>query len=371
MTSRADRRAPPRLSAFRRGGALALALAAPLLLAACFDDAAAGDAAAAAPADVPTVRIATVGEAEAFDTRRFVGRVEARSTVDLAFQLAGEIIDLPVLQGEIVRRGEPIAALDATDYELALVRAEASRDLAAAEFARARDLVERGAAPEARLDQTRADLALAEVEIRTAERNILLTSIEAPFDALITRRLVDAFSYVTPGTPVVRVQDVTEMRVVISVPEALIWLAASPESFTAEARLTAMPDRAIPLSLREFITEPGEVARTYDVSFAIEGPRDPRLLPGMTATVELRANGPAAPGGFELPVAAIDPNGSDGFQVWVFDPDDGTVAPRPVTLGLPDADRVPVLEGLAPGEKVVAAGVGRLQPGQRVRPLDL
>jgi RND family efflux transporter MFP subunit len=349
---------------------LALALAAPLLLAGCFEDADAADAAAVSP-DVPTVRLATVGEAASFDTRRFVGRVEARSTVDLAFQLTGEIVDLAVRQGEIVPQGGRIAGLDPTDYRLALDRAEANRDLAEAEFNRARDLVERGAAPEARLDQTRADLALAEVEIRSAERNIGLTTIEAPFDALITRRLTDAFAYVTPGTPVVRVQDVTEMRVVISVPEDLIWLAGQPETFTAGARLTALPELAFPLVLREFATEADAVARTYEVSFAIDAPRDPRVLPGMTATVELRANGAAAPAGFELPVAAIDPNGSDGFQVWVFDPEAGTVAPRAVTLGLPDADRVPVLEGLEPGEQVVAAGVGRLVPGQRVRPLDL
>jgi RND family efflux transporter MFP subunit len=277
----------------RRAG-LALALAAPLLLAGCFDDAAASDP----EPDVPTVRLVTAGAASTIDSRRFVGRIEPLSVVDLAFQLPGEIVDLPVVQGTVVPQGGTIAALDPAAYELALTRARASLALAEAEYARARDLVERGAAPEARLDQTVADRALAAVGVDSAERDLRLTRIAAPFDALITRRLVDTHSYVTGGTAVVRVQDVTEMRVTISVPEDLVWLARSPESFTAGARLAALPEVVLPLRLREFVTEPDRVAQTYEVSFAIDAPRDPRVLPGMTATVEIRANGAGGgPGG--------------------------------------------------------------------------
>jgi RND family efflux transporter MFP subunit len=354
-----------RRAVVRRAG-LALALVAPLLLAACFDDAAASDP----EPGVPTVRLVTAGAASAIDSRRFVGRIEPLSVVDLAFQLPGEIVDLPVVQGTVVPEGGTIAALDPAAYELALTRARASLALAEAEYARARDLVERGAAPEARLDQTVADRALAAVGVDSAERDLRLTRIAAPFDALITRRLVDVHSYVTGGTAVVRVQDVTEMRVTISVPEDLVWLARSPESFTAGARLAALPEVVLPLRLREFVTEPDRVAQTYEVSFAIDAPRDPRVLPGMTATVEIRANA-AGGASAEVPLGAVDPDGAEGFQVWVYDAATGTVEPRPVALGLPDETSVPVLDGLAEGERIVAAGVAQLVAGQRVRPLEL
>lgn len=367
MTRTATLRAPDRHRRRASGPVLALALAAPLLLAACFDDA---QAEGPDDAAIPTVRLATVGAAEAVDSRRFVGRIEARSTVDLAFQLNGEIVDLPVRQGEVVEKGAIVAALDTEGYALALRRAEATRDLARAEFARARDLVERGAAPEARFDQAVADLALAEVAVDTAARDLDLTVLHAPFDALITRRLVDAHAYATPGAPVVRVQDVTEMRVTISVPEDLVFLARAPETFTAAARLTAIPELVFPLELREFVTEADTVAQTYEVTFAVTGERDPRLLPGMTATVEIRA-AVAGGAGVDVPLGAVDPNGSDGFQVWLFDPETRTVAPRAVTLGLPGEATVPVLDGLEPGARVVAAGVQRLVSGQRVRPLEL
>jgi RND family efflux transporter MFP subunit len=326
---------------------------------------------AAAEPPPATVRLMTVDAGPGVIVRRFVGRVEALRTVDLSFQVAGLMTDLPVRTGEVLPKGARIAALDPADFDLARRRAEAQRELAQQEFERARDLTARGAAPVSRRDEALAELRLAEVDFDSAIRDVGLTEITAPFEALVTRRLVDAFTYVTPETPVVRVQDVSELRVVISVPEDLIAARADPDSFTATARLAALPGAPIPLTLREFVTEADAVAQTYEVSFAIDAPRDSQILPGMTATVEIRTNGEAAGRAPVLPLTALDPNGETGFQVWVYDAGDGTVAPLPVELGLPDAESAPVLSGLRGGETIVAAGVDRLRPGMRVRPLDL
>lgn len=322
---------------------------------------------------IQTVRLIQAGGAIASDTRRFVGRLEARSSVDLAFQVAGEINDLPVNEGARVAKGERIASLDPGDFALALERARASLALARAEHDRARDLLARSAVSQSRVDEVVADLKLAEIAVETAKRNQRLTEIKAPFDALIARRLVDAFSYVTPGTPVVRVQDVTELRVRISVPESLIWLARYPDRFEARGYLAALPETGFDLALREFVTEADPVAQTYEVSFALTETEDSRPLPGMTATVELRLRDPALmahSGAVSVPLTAIDPNGPTGFQIWVHDEATGTVSPRPVSVGFPMGDQIPVLSGLQQGEVLVATGVGRLSPGLPVRPFE-
>jgi RND family efflux transporter MFP subunit len=345
-----------------------LSLAMLVVLPGCLPEATAEDVSGP---DAPTVRIEVVGDTVGADVRRFVGRVEAASTVDLAFQLAGQVVELPLWQGEVAPAGTLIAALDEADFRLALARAEATLELTQAEHARARDLAARGAAPEARQDQALADLRLAEVEVEVARRDLELARMEAPFDALITRRLVDRYGYVEPGQAVMRVQDVSELRVRISVPEDLIGLARQPDAFVAGARVAAVPDFAAPLVLREFVSETDSVTQTYDVSFAIDAPRDERVLPGMTATVELRATGAGADAPLMVPVAAVDGNGSEGFQVWVFDRESGTVEPRAVSVGLPEGAHVPVLDGLAPGELIVAAGIQHLAPGLQVRALNL
>ena len=342
----------------RRLGLLLL----PLLLAGCDK----GGAAVAETEAPRTVRIVEVGEAAAIDRRGFVGRVEDLRTVDLAFQVEGELVALPPIEGETLEQGALLAALDPEDFALALERAEAELQLAGADYQRSRDLFARGAVPEARRDQDRAAFRLAEVARDRAARDLRLTRITAPFEALMARRLVDEHAYVTPDRPVLRVHDVTEMRVVISVPEDLVALVRSSGGFTAEARLTAAPDVAFPLTLREFAAEADGVAQSYDVSFAIDAPLDPRVLPGMTATVLVSINGKVAEGATEVPLAAIDTNGAEGFQVWVIDPESREVQPRPVTLGLPGDATATVLDGLEPGEAIVAAGVAQLSPGQRV-----
>lgn len=348
-------------SRWRAAAALVLL---PLVLAAC--DESGATLAEAAPASPVTVRVVEAAPAAAFDRRSFVGRVEARRTVDLTFQVPGEILTIGVGEGDSVAQGSLLAALDPTDYELALERAEAELDLARADFQRSRDLFARQAVPEARRDQDRAAFRLAEVARDRAARDLERTRMSAPFDALVARRLVDEHSYVTNENPVLRVHDVTEMRVVISVPEDLVALVRERGSFTAEARLTAAPDVAFPLVLREIAAEADGVAQSFDVSLAIEGPVDPRILPGMSATVLVAVNGGASSGLVEVPLGAVDTNGADGFRVWVVDPETSEVQPRPVTLGLPGDSMATVTAGLEPGERIVAAGVTRLSAGQRV-----
>ncbi len=353
------------MRSWRNASALVLL---PLLLAGC--DEGGATLVEDTPAPPATVRVVEVAPAAAIDRRSFVGRVEALRTVDLAFQVEGELVALPPIEGETVEQDALLAALDPEDFELALERAEAELQLASADYQRSRDLFARGAVPEARRDQDRAAFRLAEVARDRAARDLRLTRITAPFEALIARRLVDEHAYVTPDRPVLRVHDVTEMRVVISVPEDLVALVRSSGGFSAEARLTAAPEVAFPLSLREFAAEADGVAQSYDVSFAIDAPLDPRVLPGMTATVLVSVNGGSAKGAaesaMEVPLAAIDTNGADGFQIWVIDRSSLEVQPRRVTLGLPSDTTATVLSGLEPGEAIVAAGVAKLSPGQRV-----
>jgi RND family efflux transporter MFP subunit len=342
----------------------AAALIGVVLLGGC--DEPAGNVAAAD--DRPrAVKLTTVETDDGIIRRRFVGRVEALRTVDLAFELTGQVVDLPVVTGEAVAEGSLIAALDRTDFELRLREAEARRDLARLTFRRADDLVSRGAAPQAQRDEAEAEMLLAEVGYDQATRALAQTEITAPFPALITRRHVDAYAFVTPGTPIVRVQDVSEMRVAISVPESLVGLAPEPGTLTARARLAALPGETFPLALREFVTEADPVAQTYEVSFAIDGSRDSRILPGMTATVEIDVQ-TGAPQGLQIPLAAVDGSGPEGPRVWVFDAESGTVSARAVTLGTPREETVPVLDGLETGLRIVAAGADRLLEGQEVRP---
>lgn len=65
-------------------------------------------------------RVMVVSEVDDLFTRDFTGRVDAVQTVDLAFRVSGQLVELPVVEGQRIAKGDLIAALDPTDYENAL-----------------------------------------------------------------------------------------------------------------------------------------------------------------------------------------------------------------------------------------------------------
>lgn len=335
-----------------------------LLLVGCADD----EEPQAPPSQV--IKLFETDQQNMLPTRRFVGRVDARSTVNLAFQVGGRIETFPAVQGSTIPRGEMIAQLDPTDYALQVRSAEAEVEQARRHHNRQRNLYAHNAVSESVLDAARADAELAETQLESAQQELAYTTLHAPFDALITRRLVENHTNVPPNTEVVRIQDISELRIRINVPETLMQHFASERGFKAEAEIAALPGERIPLVYREHITEPDEVAQTYQVEFAPADGAPFIALPGTTATVFIGLEDPLASPVVMVPASALDKTQSGQFRVWVYDPDNGTVAPQQVTTGDIIDDQVVILAGLQAGVSIAAAGVHLLREDMQVKPLD-
>lgn len=328
------------------------------------------------PASQAPVLAVEITRAEAISetqSRSFAGTVEALRTVDLAFQISGQLLELPVVAGQLMPAGTLIALLDVTDFELARDRAQASYDLARAERDRASTLAERGVSADARLETASAEFAQAEVALREAERRLTQTEIQAPFDAVVGRTFLEAFANVTPSAPVVRLQDMSELLIRISLPEDLAATArVAPELFSVTAFFPAAPGYRATLEPRSFLTDADATTRTFDVEFRITGVVDPRVLPGMTANVTISERGNnGAVQAVTVPVSAVDTTSRDEPTLWVYDADTRTVTRRAVRLGLPRDSRIVILDGLEAGEPVVSGGWWRLREGADVRAVNL
>ncbi|MCT7377684.1 efflux RND transporter periplasmic adaptor subunit [Chelativorans salis] len=349
------------MSALHRSGALALAA---LLLAACSES----EANKAEEPQVQTVVIEPVSEFAAIGTRNFVGRLAPVSTVDVSFRVGGELIDLPVSEGTKVEKGGLLAALDPTDYELALRQAQLSAELAKADFERKEKLLASKSISRSAYDQSKTDYELQEVAVENAQRDLSEATIGAPFDALITRRLTDAYTNVQAGQQILRIQDISEFRVKISVPEDILRLVGDPKMIQAEAIIPGT-DKRYPLEYREHNTEADTVAQTYEVTFGMAPPSDVNLLPGMTVSVAVKSVAPQPREAYSVPIAAVDTSAEGGFRVWIYDAESGSVSPRKVEIGTLTGERVPVLSGLHLGEQIVAAGGQLLREGMNVHPM--
>ena len=131
--------------------------------------------------------------------------------------------------------------------------------------------------------------------------------------------------------------------------------------------LDAVPAKPVPATFHSIVTRADPVAQTFEVRFAFTPPPDLRILPGMTGTVRsklvITGNGGAQ---IAVPIEAILSE-ADARYVWVVDADTMTVSKRAVMLGDGVGETLPVLDGLAVGETIVAAGVSYLHEGMRIR----
>ncbi|QFT93189.1 Solvent efflux pump periplasmic linker SrpA precursor [Roseovarius sp. THAF9] len=309
------------------------------------------------------VKLMTLSSEPVTVTRQFFGQVAARQTVDLAFQVPGKLEMLNAEEGARKAEGAEIAQLDLSGYERAVAEAEANFDKAQRDADRLESL--RGqAVSEVQVQDAQTQLRLAEIALNSAREDLEHATLRAPFDALIAKRLVANFQTVQAGTPVVRLHDVSEIRVDIQVPEVLFRKAGADDDVAFHAELPG-DGRRYELALREFETETSATGQTYTITLAfIENP-GAFVFPGASVTVYTAVEGPEQTGVI-LPETALvyDPEGN--AQVMVFE--DGKVTARAVKIEVHEDSRIYMTEGPADGTRIVETGAAQLRDGQSARP---
>ena len=303
--------------------------------------------------------------------RNFFGRVAARETADLAFPLNGTLARFPVEEGATVAAGEVLAELDLAPFKRAVERAEIELAQAERAYARALTLKERDAGSRVEAEDMESARDLTDVALREARDALDDATITAPYRALIAERLTANHVIVAPGAPIVRVHDVSQMRVEIDVPERLFQNFPLVDQVSFSARLPGQ-DEPLALTLVEFQAETAAIGQSYRFTLALPDVPTPGLLPGssltVTAAIPQRAPSLAAP------AAAIVAGDDRQPFVMVFEPNDpaaknageGRVRATPVTVTTSNGVSFSV-DGLPPGVEIVAAGAHLLRDGEFVR----
>jgi len=298
----------------------------------------------------------------------FVARVEAAQTVDVSFEVSGPLARLPVLEGQSVHAGDLIAALEPTDFLLAVREAEVQLKLARQDLQRKRSLLSERGISRSVVDNAQALFDLRRVHLAQAREALSDTKILAPFDAYVAQRFTDNHVNVQAGDKIVRLSDLHELFIVANIPESLLAAATGDRVLGLHARFAFIPERRFELEYRENRGEADAVAQTYEVTFAMPRPESWNILPGMTATLELELSAEAGSGQrINIPTAALIAGADKQFIVWIYDPLTHLVERRAVEVGPAQGHGVSVVSGLRGGELVVATGASQLQQGMKIR----
>lgn len=287
---------------------------------------------------------------------RVDGVIEAVNQATVSSQTSGRIIELPFDVDDFVDKGEVIVRFRDTEQRARYERANASLEEARArqaeaerEFERIREIHARQLVSKAELDRAqanfdaaRARLTAAQAAVREATEQLEQTVVRAPYSGIVVERHVEMGELATPGTPLMTGLSLEHLRVLAQVPQSLI------NDLRRDRRVqVTLPDaRAIDAeSLRIF---PYADANTHTFRVRAELPQGQHdVYPGML--VKMTFNG-AERDALVVPRAAVARRG-EVSAVYLVD-DEGRLHYRQVRTGREQEDRIEVLAGLDPGDRI-------------------
>jgi RND family efflux transporter MFP subunit len=298
---------------------------------------------------------------EATQTIQLVGSLKAVRHIELLAEAAGLVEILHADEGDRVAAGAPLFDIDARRQSANLKEAEAARDLARLDLARAEALAAEGAVADHELERSRATAIAAEAAVERARVGMREARVRAPFAGTVGRRLLSPGQWVTPGTLLTTLTDTDELEIEAAVPERFV--AALAPGRRIDVRVAAWP---APVSgVIAFVSPIVDPAtRSVTVVGRIVN-TDGRLRPGMFAEAKIELGRRPA---VRIPASALEFRG-DTVQVWVIDAD-GLATPQPVVVLTRDAEFADIGEGLTAGARVVREGQQKLRPGVLVRERD-
>ncbi len=316
------------------------------------------------------VKTATVSS-QSVIRKDFSGIVEAVEYVKLAFRVSGQIINLPVVEGQRVKKGQLIAAIDPRDISLQYSADKAAYETAAAQVERNKRLLGRQAISVQEYEISMANYQKAKSAYELSTNNMRDTKLLAPFDGSIEKRLVENYQRVNSGEGIVQLVNTQKLRLKFTVPDDYLYLLRAKD-ITFKVVFDTYPDNVFNAKLEEYLDISTD-GTGIPVTITIDDPAFDRnkydVKPGFTCKIKLASD--IAPFLEEnlvnVPLNAVFGD-SENKKTYVWVVDGNKVSLREVTVYSPTGEaNLLISKGLESGETVVIAGVHQLVDGQTVK----
>jgi RND family efflux transporter MFP subunit len=396
---RIDRNEPPRSTSSRRGVVWVVALAvaggvafgtwrvaAPMVEAQLFKT------------EVSVTEIALVSPSQGQSQLTSTGYVVPQVEVDVSSKLVGRVEKSTISEGSKVKQGDVIFLLDASDQKVQIASAQARVASARARAATARaqlaevslqldrekrlaasgsvgqatvdDLQARSNSLDEQVKATDADVKASDSEVAALGVTLTNTTIKAPVDGTVITKPLQPGDVITPGVPMARIADFSSIVVETDVPEVRLHLVR--KGGPCEIVLDAYPEKRWRGEVVEVSPSlnRSKASATVKVRFL---DRDDTVLPEMAARVSF-LEAPLDESKLKEPAKKIVPGSAvaerGGSRV-VFVLDSGKIRQEQVTLGARFGDGYELLDGPAPGTKIVSDPPSTLTDGQAVKEKSL
>ena len=315
------------------------------------------------------IKVMTVQGGSGSQTLTYPGQTRANKRVDLSFKVPGPLVELPVEEGQAIKKGELIARILPRDFKINLDQAQARAIEAERQYERYKELYIRRQVSKAEFDRYKASRDVAAAQLEDAQNALKDTYLRAPYDGVVAKRHVENFEEVTAKQPIVFFQDISKIEILVNVPETVMATIRKKEPAEINAQFSIAPGKKYPLEIKEFSTEADPQTQTYQIVLVMDQPEDINVLPGMTASVTgTRVEAVPSDTRMIIPAIAVMEDPQEKAFVWLLKEDTMTVHKTMITAGeITGSDNIEVLEGLKAGDKIATSGITKLQDGMKVR----
>jgi len=308
------------------------------------------------------VSLAMVTSRTFSDEIEVLGVAKGRQSVTLTAATTQLVDRVHFADGQSVPRGAILVELKNTEQDASLAQAQAALVEAERAYDRYKTLGQQGWASKAQIDQYESAYKSAQANVAAAKARQNDRMIRAPFAGVVGLSDVTPGALVNPGAPIVTLDDLSTVRVDFQVPER--YLSQVHEGQAITAKVDAYAGETIKGRIAKLDTRIDERTRAITARAEFPNPQN-RLKPGMMVRVGV-ARGVRQ--SLSAPESSVSVQGESAF-VYVLHPQgQRTVAEqRPVITGVRQDGFVEITDGVKAGDKIVADGLNKLQPGQPVR----
>lgn len=335
-----------------------------------------------------SVEVREVATAPISDQIRAYGTVRAQDNIQVTAQVSERIVRLLADLGDRVQAGQSLAKLNDTAFLEQLSRDAAQMEQAriamerdSVSLVRATDLFERGLSSQAEYDNVRTTAASSRAQYRSAvaawtasSQNMRYTEVRAPVSGAIVKRNLGVGDIAGGGQPIFELSNTGgfEVRLYLTLED---WRNARVGQ-DVELRLSNDAETMVPAVVTRLSPQLDATTGLGEVVISLTG-RSDRILAG--SLVEARINVATKPDVVVIPRSAmvetvqtvIEPESNvirlrRTYAAFVTQGDSVAVR-RELDLGIQQGDRIEVVSGLAPGERLVITGQSGLEDGARIR----
>jgi multidrug efflux system membrane fusion protein len=320
------------------------------------------------------VKTIVVGSSLQGKTPGLPSRVEASAQVDLAFNVSGPLIELPVEEGQFVAKGTLLARIDPRDFQYSLALKKASSIKAKSLYERYARLIKSKNSPVSMADYQRkkSEYEVARANAKQAQKDLADTYLRAPFDGVIAVKYVNNFENVEAKQAILRLEDISHIDIILDVPERDVVNVACIKRVDCAhdvglVSFASTPEQTFPATVKEYATKANPDTQTYELTLTMPRPKGINILPGMTASVVHVQPAKEKQTAIVVPRTAVEQAEKGKGYAWVVDMDTMLVRKQEVKVVDKTGDTLQVLAGLSPGDRIVAAGTYLLKEGMKVR----